>query len=133
MFSKLCRIGNEPVIRNTPAGDAVLGLSLAYSYGKKGADGKKPTQWIDATIWGKQAEAVAPYLKKGDQISVNLDELHIETYQKDGAERSKLVGKVTSFDFVSGQKTGDKPQQVAPEKESRPVQSFESFDSDIPF
>jgi len=135
MFNKLCRIGNDPVIRHTPAGDAVLGLSLAYSYGKKGEDGKKPTQWIDATIWGKQAEAVAPYFKKGDQISVSLDDLHIETYQKDGAERSKLVGRVAAFDFVSGKADAQpaaKPTQ-SDKPAARPVQNFDSFPDDIPF
>lgn len=50
MFNKLCRIGNDPEVRFIQSGDAVLSLSLAYAYGRKGSDGKRPTQWLDAAI-----------------------------------------------------------------------------------
>lgn len=133
MFNKLCRIGNDPVIRHTPGGDAVLSLSLAYSYGKKGDDGKKPTQWLDAAIWGKQSEGVAPYLKKGDQISVSIDDLHISAYQKDGVERSKLSGRIVSFDFVSGKSQGEPAEKKAEKPAAKPGSSFDNFDDDIPF
>ena len=135
MFNKLCRIGNEPELRFIPAGDAVLSLSLAYVYGRKGQDGKRPTQWLEAAIWGKQAEAVAQYLKKGDQISVSVDDLHIETYKKkDGMEGFKLAGKIVSFDFVAN-KSGD-PQDSKPEAKNRDAfkEAAETeFSDDIPF
>lgn len=130
MFNKLCRIGNDPEVRFIPAGDAVLSLSLAYAYGRKGSDGKRPTQWLEAAIWGKQAEAVAQYLKKGDQISVSVDDLHIEVYKKkDGTEGFKLAGKIISFDFAGGKH--DKPAESKPviDKASPMV----NFDYDIPF
>lgn len=131
MFNKLCRIGNEPEVRFIPSGDAVLSLSLAYAYGRKGDDGKRPTQWLEAAIWGKQAEAVAKYLKKGDQISVSVDDIHIEVYKKkDGADGFKLAGRIVSFDFVGNKnlESSEKPMQ----KESKPA-AFDNFDDDIPF
>lgn len=138
MFSKLCRIGNEPTIRFTPNGDAVLNLSLAYSYGRKGEDGKRPTQWIDASLWGKQAEAVQQYLKKGDQISVSVDDLHIETYpKKDGTEGFKLAGRVASFDFVSAKReespVKEPAQQASTAAAPAKAGAFDDFDSDQPF
>lgn len=137
MFNKLCRIGNTPEIRHTPNGDAVLNLSLAYSYGRKGEDGKRQTQWLDASLWGKQAEAVQQYLHKGDQISVSIDDLHIETYpKKDGTEGFKLAGRVASFDFVGSKReeaAAPAEQQPAPSK-PKPASSFDNFDDDlIPF
>ena len=143
MFNKLCRIGNDPEVRFITSGDAVLSLSLAYSYGRKGSDGKRPTQWLEAALWGKQAEATAPYLHKGDLISVSVDDLHIEVYKKkDGTEGFKLAGKIVSFDF-SGNK-GEKKANNPAEHHSGAVEQknptygtkedpFSDFDSNIPF
>ena len=136
MFNKLCRIGNDPEVRFIQSGDAVLSLSLAYAYGRKGDDGKRPTQWIEAAMWGKQAESVAQYLKKGDQISVSVDDLHIETYKKkDQSEGFKLAGKIVSFDFVAN-KSGDSQESKPAEKPNRDAfkdAAAGDFDSDIPF
>ena len=132
MFCKLVRIGNDPEVRFTTSGTAVMSVSMAYPYGMKGDDGKRKTQWIEGTFWGKQAESLQPYLKKGDQISVSLDDVHIATYQKDGAEKFKLVGKVVGFDFVANgkQAVADKPATT-----SKPGtgQGFDDFPDDIPF
>lgn len=137
MFTKLCRIGNDPEVRFIPSGTAVMSLSLAYSYGQKGADGKKPTQWVEAVWWGKQAEAIQPYLHKGDQITVSLDEVHNEMYpKKDGTEGVKMTGKVVGFDFVAN----GKPDRPAPANSTKPAttskpgtgQGFDDLD-DVPF
>jgi single-strand DNA-binding protein len=139
MFCKLCRLGNDPEVRFLTNGTAVMSLSLAYPYGMKGQDGKRPTQWIEATWWGKQAEAIQPFLKKGDQISVSLDDVHIETYtnKQDGTERFKLAGKVVGFDFVANGRT-DRP---APANTQKPAgttskqssgNAFDDFE-EIPF
>lgn len=131
MFSKLCRIGNEPTIRYTPGGDAVLNLSLAYSYGRKGEDGKRPTQWIEAAMWGKQAEAVQPFLHKGDQVSVSVDDLHIETYEGKNGTGHKLVGRIVAFDFAANKR---EPEHTEAKPEVKPAKGgFDDFDSDIPF
>ena len=136
MFTKLCRLGNDPEVRFLTNGTAVMSLSLAYPYGMKGQDGKRPTQWIEATWWGKQAEAIQPFLKKGDQISVSLDDVHIETYtnKQDGTERFKLAGKVVGFDFVANGRTSATPAAEKPATTSKPGagQGFDDFD-DVPF
>lgn len=138
MFTKLMRIGNEPEVKFIPSGTAVMSLSLAYQYGQKGNDGKKPTQWIEASMWGKQAEALQPYLKKGDQVSVSIDDLHIETYQKkDGTEGFKLSGRIAAFDFVAGSKPEGGQAQPSQSPAAKPVPrntGFDDFDNDsIPF
>ena len=61
----LARIGKDAEVRFTPSGAAVANVSLAFTYGKKGDDGKRPTQWVDASLWGQRAESLAPYIKKG--------------------------------------------------------------------
>lgn len=101
------RLGKDVELRYTPDGKAVANLALAFNYGKKGQDGKKPTQWIDAALFGDRAEKLAPYLLKGTQIDVHLADPHIETYtSRDGTTGSKLVAYVNHLELV-----GNAPQQ----------------------
>jgi single-strand DNA-binding protein len=132
MFCRLCRIGNTPELRFTPAGKAVLNLSLAYSYGRKGEDGKKPTQWIDASLWDKQAEGLAPHLKKGNQVSVALDDLHIEEFEGKNGKGYKLVGRVVSLDFADSKDSKEESAFVPASKPAAKSGGFDNFD-EIPF
>ncbi|WP_223504276.1 single-stranded DNA-binding protein [Pseudomonas sp. GL-RE-29] len=141
------RIGRDAELRYTPGGDAVINLALACDYGRKGQDGKRPTQWVDATLWGKQAEAMAPYLLKGQQLYFTMEDAHIETYAKSGGgEGFKLTGKIILIKFVgSPPQAANQPQQQSrPQQQprqqaaNRPAQNQQaappdSFDDDIPF
>lgn len=133
----LARIGRDVELRHTAGGDVVASISLAFTYGRKGEDGKRPTQWVDATLWGKRAEALAPYLLKGGLVAVTLDEVHIETYQGANGQGHKLAAKVVDIELAGG---GDKPaapRQAAPRAPSKaPVSQgsgFDDMDDDIPF
>lgn len=146
------RIGRDAELRYTPGGDAVCNLAIACEYGRKGQDGKRPTQWVDATLWGKQAEAMVQYLVKGQQVHFTIDDAHVETYTKaDHSQGVKLTGRVIIIKFA-----GSPPQQAqqsSQQQQSRPQQQrqqarpqaqpqnqqgvpgpdFDSFDDDIPF
>lgn len=133
----LARIGRDVELRKTNNGDSVASISLAFSYGRKGEDGKRPTQWVDAALWGKRAEALAPYLLKGGQIAVTLEEVHIETYQGKNGEASKLVGKVLDIELAGG---GERQAAPAPRPAARTPAApapggsgFDDMDDDIPF
>ena len=95
-------------------------------------DGKKPTQWIDGTLWDKQAEGLAPFLKKGDQIGISLDDVHIEEYDGKNGRSSKLVGRVVGIDFVSGGNKAE-PSQSAPAPKPKTAGGFADMAEDIPF
>ena len=152
MFTKVFRIGNDAEIRFTPKGDAVLNLSLAYNYGRKGDDGKRPTQWVEGSLWGKQAEALQPYLLKGSQIGATLDDLHIEIYEGKNGAGHKLVGRIINVELVSNKfdsKPVEPPQEnpiaEALKREAREDKQstaksaakakgdFDDFDDDIPW
>ena len=123
------RIGNDPTVRITTGGDPVINLSLATNYGKPGEDGKRPTQWYDASLWGKRAESLSPYLKKGDRIYVEMKDVHIETYQKDGATIPKLVAKITEVELIG---SGDRQQTGASTSTSRAEYAAASTGSSAP-
>jgi single-strand DNA-binding protein len=132
----LARIGKDAEVRYTPGGTAVANVSLAFTYGKKGDDGKRPTQWVDASIWGQRAEPMAPYLLKGKQIVAYLEDVHLQTYTKgDGTQNTKMVARLADLEFVSDgsdHKPTQKPQNAA---QSKPAQGsgFDDFPDDIEF
>ena len=127
------RIGNDPELRMTATGKPCLNLSLAYNYGQKGADGKKPTQWISATLWGKMAEGLAPYLTKGTQIFAVLNDVYVDVYTtKDGKQGANLKASIIQVNLI-----GSRGEQSSHEKEKangyQPQQGFNDLADDIPF
>lgn len=94
----LGRLGRDAELRYTPQNEPVMNLALAYNYGKK-ENGNQPTQWLDATCWGKRAEALAQYMLKGQQLMVTVSDVHIETYEGKDGPGHKLVGRVEDIEF----------------------------------
>jgi single-strand DNA-binding protein len=133
----LARIGKDAEVRYTPGGAAVANVSLAFTYGKKGDDGKRPTQWVDASLWGQRAESLAPYIKKGGQIVAYLEDVSIQTFTKgDGTQATKMVARLVDLEFVSsGEQVSSQPKpqpkpQAAPQSHGS---GFDDMDDDIPF
>ena len=127
----LARLGRDAEVRFTTSGDPVATLALAYNYGKK-ENGSQPSQWIDAALWGKRAESLAPYLLKGTQLCVTLSDVHVREYQaKDGTTKATLSAKVDDLEFA-----GSRPAEEAKPKPEKPKVShpgFEDMTDDIPF
>lgn len=135
----LARLGRDAECR-TVGDNLAANLALAYDYYDPKAEKKRSTTWVDAALWGKQAEALEPYLKKGQQVCCTVDDLHIETYQGRSGEGHKLVGKVTSIKLAGGRQDGQQtasapaaaPRQApAPKPAPATVPGFD--ESDIPF
>lgn len=101
----MARLGKDAEIR-TAGGDSVCNLSLAFSYYDKKAEKGRATQWVDATLWGKRADALAPYLTKGTAVAVSIEDVHIEEYQGKNGAGHKLVGRVVSIELGGGKQEG---------------------------
>jgi single-strand DNA-binding protein len=151
----LARLGRDAELRTLQDGTAVANLALAFNYGKKDANGNRPTQWIDASLWNDRAERLAPHLLKGTQLEVHLSDPRVETYQKsDGTQGVKLVATVGHVEFASSKReegqTGQQTQQRpaaqpparnayadqkggSPRQQQRPAYEFSDMDDDIPF
>lgn len=107
------RLGRDVELRYTPGGNAVTNLDVAYNYGKKGPDGNRPTQWVDCSLFGKRAEALAPYLLKGQQLYLILSDVHIRTYQKnDNTQGFTLSGSVDEIELIGGRPEGAAQHQA---------------------
>lgn len=111
----LFTLGRDAETRVTGSGTTVVQLAVAYNYGRKGDDGKKPSQWVRASMFGKQAEALAPHLTKGKQVSLVIRDLHIATFQKqDGSTGTSLEGVADFDDFARGIKQDAPAPRPAP-------------------
>ncbi len=62
----LGRVGTEPELRQTKNGTAVCRLRLATD--RRNGNGESQTDWHNLVVWGKTAEAVAEYVRKGDRL-----------------------------------------------------------------
>jgi|3_EtaG_2_1085321.scaffolds.fasta_scaffold00214_8 single-strand DNA-binding protein len=84
------RLTRDAELRFTPAGTAVTDVSVC-SNRVWSKDGEKQEEacFVDVTVWGKQGEAIAEYLKKGQYIMVE-GRLKLDTWETDGNKRSKL-------------------------------------------
>lgn len=82
------RIGQEPDLKYSGGGQAVLKLSLATDEPVKGKDGKwdKRTEWHRLVAFGKQAEGLSKVLHRGRHVSVQ-GTLRTHEWEKDGVKR----------------------------------------------
>ena len=134
----LARLGRDAKLRTTSQGESVATLALAFSYGRKGSDGNRPTQWVDAALWGKRAEALAPYLTKGGLVSVVLEDVHIETFDGKSGHGHKLAARVVDVELASPKQASAAPAP-APHPAPRPAPApaagsgFDNMDDSIPF
>ncbi len=82
-------LGKDAEVRYTPSGAAVSTLSLATTEvwnDKSSGQRQERTEWHRVVLWGKQAETLNDYLKKGKQIYV---EGRLQTRQWDDRDGNK--------------------------------------------
>jgi single-strand DNA-binding protein len=130
-------IGKDPELRYIQSGTAVCTFSLAASETYKDRDGnqKEKTEWFNVVVWGKLAEIVGEYQKKGSRVYVE-GKLQTRTYDdKEGIKR--YITEVVMLDMVmldSGnraQRTQASAQEPATEPATAPA--TDSGDDDLPF
>ena len=106
----ICMTGNltrRPEIRYTPKGAAITDFGLASNrrYGK-GDDVKEEVTFVDVTVFGPTAEAVAKYLDKGRKVLVE-GRLRFHTWETElGQKRSKVDVVAERVNFL-GSKNGN--------------------------
>jgi len=132
-LNKVFLIGNltrDPELRYTPSGMPVADVGLAINRVYRAGDGgdrKEETCFVDVTFWGKQAETVGKYLKKGRPILVE-GRLKFDTWtSQDGGKRSKLSVVGERFQFL-----GSRPDAGGGAPEAGPAEVPDDED-DIPF
>lgn len=120
------QLGKDAETRFLPNGDPVASFSVADSQGKE-----KPTIWWNCQLFGKRAESLAPYLVKGQSVTVTGSVAEREYTDKNGNQRKSMDVRVSDLALQGGKREA---QQEAPKPTQRraPAPAFED-DSTIPF
>ena len=127
------QLGRDAETRYMPNGDPVLSFSVADSQGKE-----KPTIWWRAQLFGKRAESLAPYLTKGQAVTITGTVTEREYTDKDGTPRKSQEIRVADVALQGGRKEGAAPAapaapKTAPSKPAPAGSGFDDMDDDIPF
>ena|SRR5256885_161662 len=119
-FNRVILAGNltrDPELRYTPKGTAVarIGMAINRTWKSETGETKEEVTFVDVDAWGRQAEVIAQYVKKGRPLLVEgrlkLDQWEDKnTHQK----QSKLKVILESFSFLdSARGDGNGPTDPA--------------------
>lgn len=121
-FNKVILAGNltrDPELRYTPKGTAIARIGLAINRKWKSETGemKEEVTFVDVDAFGKQAETIGQYLKKGRPILIE-GRLRYDTWEdkQSGQKKSKLGVVLESFQFMDsgGARSEGGPRAAAP-------------------
>jgi single-strand DNA-binding protein len=122
------QLGRDAELKNVN-NDKVLSFSVADSQGKE-----KPAIWWNCAIWGKRAELLEPYLKKGQAVTVAGKISQREYTDKDGIKRTAMEIYVSDTALQGGKpQTADAPRPAARPADKPAGSGFDDMDDDIPF
>lgn len=151
-------LGRDPEVRYLPSGDPVANVTIATSskYKSKTGEMVEETEWHRVTFFGKLADIVGQYLKKGRSVYVEgriktrkyTDKDGVEKYATDIiANEMQMLGGREGMGEPSGDDEGGGYSRPAPQSrpaapaqrqasapaQSKPSSGFDDMDDDIPF
>jgi len=137
MFSKtilIGRVGQDPEIKEV--GDSkVVNLSLATSerWTDKSGERQESTEWHRLQIWGRQAEVVDQYVKKGDLLMVEGKNKTREYEDKEGNTRwiTEVRVEVVKLMPKAGGERSDSPRRES--RKAEPEHEEGQWKDDLPF
>jgi single-strand DNA-binding protein len=107
-FNKVILAGNltrDPELRYTPKGMAIakIGLAINRNWRTEAGEQKEEVTFVDVDAFGRQAETIGQYLKKGRPILVE-GRLRLDSWddKQTGQKRSRLGVVMENFQFLDG-------------------------------
>lgn len=148
-FNKVILVGNltrDPELRYTPKGVAIAKIGIAVNRKWTGEDGqlREETTFVDVDAFGKQAETIGQYMKKGRPILIE-GRLRLDTWEdkQTNQKRSKLGVVLESFQFLDfGGRTAEsgntnaassRPGAPPPTVPAAPPSDEPPSEDDVPF
>jgi single-strand DNA-binding protein len=93
-------VGSNPEVKTFDSGRVKASCSMATNSSYRNQKGEKieETQWHTLVFWGKLAEVVGQYLKKGSEIAIEGKLMH-RSYDNPKGEK-RYVTEITVNDMV---------------------------------
>jgi single-strand DNA-binding protein len=130
------RLGKDPELRYTPGGKPVGSFSLATSERWTGPDGEKKesTTWHNIVVWGKTAEVMKEYLRKGQEVYLEGRIDNRSWTDKEGNKRYTSEVVVQNFQFIGNRQGAEEGGAPARQPEDMPQPPDRGAgDEDLPF
>ncbi len=126
-FNKVILVGNltrDPELRYTPKGTAIakIGLAVNHKWKNEAGEMKEEVTFVDVEVWGRTAENVGQYMRKGSPILIE-GRLKLETWddKQTNQKRSKMVVVGETVQFLGSARSGGEGAPV--ERAARPAAS----------
>jgi single-strand DNA-binding protein len=126
-FNKVILVGNltrDPELRYTPKGTAVakIGLAVNRNWRTETGEQKEEVTFVDVDAFGKQAETIAQYMRKGSPLLVE-GRLRLDQWddKQTGQKRSRLGVVLEGFQFLGGGQRSDAPGGAPAPRPQRPA------------
>jgi len=101
------RLTKDPELRTTPTGRNVCQFSIAVNRTYTSASGEREADFINCVVWDKQAENLAKYQKKGNQIAVD-GRIQTRNYDDNNGKKVYVTEVlVNNISFLDAKGTGN--------------------------
>ena len=130
------RLGADPQLKYTPSGKANASFNVATNFVWKDQDGnqQEKTDWHRVTAWGKLAEVMGEWLKKGSYVYLE-GRLQTRSYEDTNGVK-KWITEVVATDMEMLGKKGEASAETGPPPEDVPEGEAEAeaeAEADLPF
>lgn len=129
-------LGRDPEVRYLESGSAICNVSIATTYTSgQGSDKKEETEWHRCVAFGRTAEVMGEYLRKGSSVYIE-GRLRTRKWQaQDGTDRytteiivsvmQMLGGRGDNSGGGQGQPQQQAPRQAAPQQQNYRAQGYD--------
>lgn len=132
-------IGNlthDPTIRDTNSGGTMCTFTVACRTNQKDPNGGMATAFIQAAVFGRQADTAAKYLKKGSKVAIAGGLSTRDYTAKDGTNRTALQITVDRMEFLTPRDDDNNDAQPSASRgggQRKPAPQKQATPEDLPF
>jgi single-strand DNA-binding protein len=147
-FNKVILAGNltrDPELRYTPKGTAIakLGMAVNRTWKTETGENKEEVTFVDIDAFGRQAEVIGQYMKKGRPLLIE-GRLKLDTWEDKNTHQkvSKLRVVLESFSFLDagrgdggggGNYTPKPSGPTVPQPSASPEEMSGASEDEVPF
>ena len=128
-------LGQDPELRFTPKGTQVASFSIASNrvwFDRESNERNEETSWIRCEAWGKMADTINNYLKKGSQVMIHGRLKQDRWEDSQGQQRTTI--KVVVRDLQLPPRGEAAAPEMAEVAASPPLEDEQPpLDEDVPF
>ena len=128
------RLGKDPEIVYANSGTAIAKVALATSEKRKDQSGQyvEKTEWHNLVMFGKLADVVGQYMKKGSQAYFE-GRLETEKWEKDGVTRYTTKVIVNQMEMLGSREGQERPPSRPAQSSRSAPPAYDDEDNSIPF